>query len=103
MTCHFSGVAGIVVPESAGSNGTDDRLSVRIGLTSGEPLEEAGDLFGSVVNLASRLCDLADSGEILLSEECRGELNNESIELESIGEVTIRGFDEPVSVSRVAE
>jgi class 3 adenylate cyclase len=94
-----AGIAGIVVPES---EETSDRLGIRIGMTSGEPLEEAGDLFGSVVNLASRLCDLADSGEILLSERCREELSDDDIELESIGEVTIRGFREPVLVSRVA-
>lgn len=89
------GIAGILVPDS------DERLSVRIGMTSGEPLQEGEDLFGSVVNLASRLCDLAESGEILLSSECEAELTDDSFALDSIGEVTIRGFEEPVTVSRV--
>ena len=90
-----AGIAAISVPES------DESLSIRIGLTSGEPLEEGGDLFGSVVNLASRLCDLAEAGEILVADACLAELTDESIKLESIGAVTIRGFDEPISVSRV--
>ncbi|MBT3996400.1 MAG: DUF4242 domain-containing protein [Chloroflexi bacterium] len=92
-----SGIPAIAVDE------TDERLSIRIGLTSGEPLEEHGDLFGSVVNLASRLCDLAESGEILVSEDCQNELQDKSLQLESIGSVTIRGFAEPVTVGRVAE
>ncbi|HIF72689.1 MAG TPA: DUF4242 domain-containing protein [Dehalococcoidia bacterium] len=88
-----AGIAVIAVP------GIDERLSIR--MTSGEPLEEGGVLFGSVVNLASRLCDLAESGEILLSDDCVKELGARVVELESIGEVTIRGFNEPVKVSRI--
>ncbi|NQW19776.1 MAG: DUF4242 domain-containing protein [Chloroflexi bacterium] len=90
-----NGITAIAVPD------IDERLSVRIGMTSGEPLEEHGDLFGSVVNLASRLCDLAESGEILLSDRCRDELRTAEVELESIGDVTIRGFSSPVAVCRV--
>jgi class 3 adenylate cyclase len=90
-------IAALEIPD------IDERLSIRIGMTSGEPLEENGDLFGSVVNLASRLCDFADSGEILLSDKCEAELSDASIKLESIGAVTIRGFDEPVVVSKIAD
>lgn len=58
-------------------------------------------MFGSVVNLASRLCDFAESNEILISEECRAELSEGQFTLESIGNVSIRGFDEPIAVSKV--
>ena len=81
----------------------DASLSIRIGMSSGEPLKEGEDLFGSVVNLASRLCDLADTNEILVSDDCENELTDETISLSSIGDVTIRGFDKPVRVSRVDE
>jgi class 3 adenylate cyclase len=94
------GIAAIEIPESEAEG---ERLSIRIGMTSGEPLEEHGDLFGSVVNLASRLCDFADSGEILLSDQCENELTDDSIKLESIGNVSIRGFDEPIAVSKVLD
>lgn len=90
------GIAAIEVPE------VDERLAIRIGITSGEPLEEGGDLFGSSVNLASRLCDLAESGEILVSEDCQMELDGEASSLESIGNVTIRGLEEPIAVSKVS-
>ncbi len=91
-----NGITTIEVPDG------EQQLSIRIGMSTGEPLEERGDLFGSVVNLASRLCDLADSGEILLSQECLNELGD-NVDLESIGEVSIRGFTEPIQVSRLIE
>ena len=92
-----AGVAAMSVPDGG------EPLSIRIGLTSGEPLEEAGDLFGSVVNLASRLCDLAEPGEILVSSECRAELKDNTLKLESIGDMSIRGFEKPIAVSKVQD
>ena len=62
----------------------DASLSIRIGMSSGEPLKEGEDLFGSVVNLASRLCDLADESEILVSGDRENELTDETISLSSI-------------------
>ncbi|MDA1279158.1 MAG: DUF4242 domain-containing protein [Chloroflexi bacterium] len=90
-----SGIANISVPD------LDEGLGIRIGMTSGEPLQEGKDLFGSVVNLASRLCDLAEANEILLTSDCQEELTDGLFVLESMGEVTIRGFDNPIHVSRV--
>ena len=58
-------------------------------------------MFGSVVNLASRLCDFAESDEILISNECHAELTEGQFTLESIGNISIRGFDKPIAVSKV--
>jgi class 3 adenylate cyclase len=91
-----SGVVEIAVPDE------DTNLNIRIGLTSGEPLEEGGDLFGSVVNLASRICDLAEPGEILFSDVFQRELTDDGFAIDSIGDITIRGFDQPVRVGRFA-
>ncbi len=93
-------IAAIEIPDSEVAG---ERLSIRIGMTSGEPLEEYGDLFGSVVNLASRLCDFADSGEILVSDACQNELTDDSIKMESIVNVSIRGFDDPIAVSKILD
>lgn len=43
-------------------------LKVRIGLHAGEPLQEGEDLTGQMVNLAARVMDQADGGQILLTE-----------------------------------
>ena len=43
-------------------------LRVRIGIAAGEPVDRNDDLFGSTVNLASRICQAADPGQILVSD-----------------------------------
>ncbi|HEX5149307.1 MAG TPA: nickel-binding protein, partial [Candidatus Limnocylindrales bacterium] len=42
-------------------------LRVRIGLAAGEPVDRNDDIFGSTVNLASRICEAADAGQVLVS------------------------------------
>jgi class 3 adenylate cyclase len=51
-------------------NATTDgpALRVRIGMAAGEPVDRGDDLFGSTVNLASRICDAADGDQILVSD-----------------------------------
>ena len=46
----------------------EEELQVRIGVAAGEPIEEAGDLYGAAVNLASRICDSASAGGILIAQ-----------------------------------
>src|SRR5262245_37192632 len=43
-------------------------IRVRIGLSVGEVVPEVGDLFGSALIVARRLCDAAGPGQILVSE-----------------------------------
>ncbi|HVM65565.1 MAG TPA: BTAD domain-containing putative transcriptional regulator, partial [Acidimicrobiales bacterium] len=50
------------------SRGSEPPVALRIGLSAGEVTRENGDYFGEPVIEASRLCDLAQGGEILLSE-----------------------------------
>src|ERR1043166_9215532 len=47
------------------------KLRIRIGLNTGEVVEEAGDIFGASVNLAARVAGKAKGGEILVSEIVR--------------------------------
>src|SRR5215470_14703786 len=47
-------------------------LSVRIGLSVGEAVEDDGDYFGDPVVEAARLCAAAAGGQILASEIVRG-------------------------------
>jgi class 3 adenylate cyclase len=44
---------------------------VRIGLNTGESIEEAGDYFGTAVTLAARIAARAQGGQILVSEVVR--------------------------------
>lgn len=55
---------------------------------------------GSVLNLASRLCDQAGSGEILLSERALAEIEG-SVEAEPAGMLSLKGFPKPVPAFRL--
>jgi DNA-binding NarL/FixJ family response regulator/class 3 adenylate cyclase len=77
-------------------------LGLRIGLDAGEPLPEGDDLYGTPVNVASRLCDAAEGGEILASAvvcQVAGPRIPEPIE--PAGAQRLRGITERVSASRV--
>jgi class 3 adenylate cyclase len=43
-------------------------LAVRVGIAAGEPVDHNDDLFGSTVNLASRICQAADGGQVLVED-----------------------------------
>jgi pilus assembly protein CpaF len=47
------------------------KIKVRIGLNTGEVVEEAGDIFGAAVNVAARVAGKARGGEILVSDVVR--------------------------------
>jgi class 3 adenylate cyclase len=49
-------------------DGPTPELRVRIGIAAGEPVDHNDDLFGSTVNLASRICDAAEPGHILTAD-----------------------------------
>jgi len=47
------------------------KIRIRIGINTGEVVEEAGDIFGSAVNVAARVAMKAKGGEILVSDVVR--------------------------------
>ncbi len=56
---------------------------------------------GTAINLASRLCDEAQDGEILLSPRARLAVEDD-FKVESRGEITFKGIREPVEVFRLS-
>jgi class 3 adenylate cyclase len=56
---------------SAHAEPVDAPINVRIGLNTGESIEEAGDYFGTAVTLAARIADRAQGGQVLVSEVVR--------------------------------
>jgi class 3 adenylate cyclase/YHS domain-containing protein len=76
---------------------------VRVGMHSGPAIKRDGDWFGATVNLASRVADAAQPGEVLLTDETRrrlGETNG--FELEDKGSRYFRHVPELIPVYRVA-
>ena len=78
----------------------DDSLYVRIGLSAGEPIEDHGDLFGSAVQLAARLCSHAAPEQILVSELISDQYEG-SGKLLDLGMVSLKGFDQSNRVYQV--
>lgn len=67
---------------------------VRIGVHAGEAVEDEGDLVGRVINLASRVTDEAQPGEILITEPVADQLVGR-LELEDKGLRTLKGLPQP--------
>ncbi len=91
------------IQSSTNSDATEfaGQFQVRIGLSAGEPIEEDGDLFGTSVNLASRLCDAAEPGEIYLSKDFTDAIDDKSIRVEKLGSLRLKGFASEQAVCRV--
>ena len=78
-----------------------ETLSVRIGIDAGEPVEDHNDLFGSTVQLASRLCSEAEANGIIVSgfarELCQEE---DAARFVALGERRLKGFADKAQVFR---
>ena len=57
-----------------GTRGADELSDLRVGLAAGPLLEREGDLYGPVVNLASRITAIAFPGTIVVSASMRDQL-----------------------------
>ncbi|MFQ5946947.1 MAG: adenylate/guanylate cyclase domain-containing protein, partial [Anaerolineae bacterium] len=55
---------------------------------------------GTVTNLAARLCGEAKPGQVLISQRLLG-MVEDLIEVESVGELTLKGFHRPVTTHNV--
>jgi adenylate cyclase len=81
----------------------DDRRDVppvRVGVAAGGVVAREGDYFGPVVNMAARLVKLAPPGSVLAPAEIRDKIAG--VEIDDVGAETLKGFDEPVDVIRIA-
>jgi class 3 adenylate cyclase len=79
----------------------DAEVRVRIGLNAGEPIAEDDDLFGTAVQLASRICDRAEPGQIFASDVVRQLVAGKGFEFDDAGAATLKGFEQPVALHEV--
>jgi DNA-binding NarL/FixJ family response regulator/class 3 adenylate cyclase len=104
MVTFSSAVAAVrcAVALQRATTGTDDGLDVRIGIDAGEPLSEGGDLYGTPVIVASRLCDAAGPGEILATQVVRQIAGPRVAELmRPAGSFRVKGISESVATALV--
>ena len=79
----------------------DAAIRVRIGLNAGEPVAEDEDLFGTAVQLAARVCDKAEPGQILASNVVQELAAGKDFDFTDQGEATLKGFEKPVRLHEV--
>jgi class 3 adenylate cyclase len=80
----------------------DRPIDVRIGMSAGEPVDEGQDLFGATVQLARRVCDAAQAGQICVSNVVRELCLGKEFGFRDLGATSLRGFDEPVHLYEVS-
>ncbi len=67
-------------------------LGLKIGLNTGEAIAEDNDLFGTTVQLAARIVDKAQAGQIFVSETVHGICGGKTFEFVSRGSFDLKGF-----------
>jgi class 3 adenylate cyclase/tetratricopeptide (TPR) repeat protein len=78
-------------------------IDVRIGVNTGEVVTGGGDeklVTGDAVNIAARLEQAADTGEVLLGDETY-RLVRDAVTVETLEPITVKGKAEPLTVHRL--
>lgn len=74
-------------------------IGVRIGINAGEIATDSGDVIGLPVAVASRVCDKADGGQILITETVRSLIGRRArFPFVSMGTHALKGVDEAVEL-----
>jgi class 3 adenylate cyclase len=76
-------------------------VRTRIGVNAGEPIAEEDDLFGTAVQLAARITDRAEPGQVLVSRVVADLCAGKTFEFRGIGDAALKGFDDPVPLYEV--
>ena len=74
----------------------------RVGIHRGPVVVHAGDVFGLTVNVAARINEYARPREVLISAAVAPD-GIEGVEMEEIGEVSLKGVNRPTVLLRVRE
>ena len=89
--------------QRATTDPVEDRpaLAIKIGLSTGEPVEDSNDLYGAAVNLAARICAHAGGNQTLVSGTVRDLAIGKAHDFVSKGAIALKGFPDPVLLFEV--
>lgn len=80
----------------------DDKMLLRIGVNVGDVIVRGGDVFGEVVNVASRLEAIAEPGGICVSHACYVQTKRQfAVNFTDLGEQRLKNIAEPVRAHAV--
>jgi TolB-like protein/class 3 adenylate cyclase len=78
------------------------RMEFRIGINSGDVVEEGDRIYGDGVNIAARVEGLAEGGGICISGNVHDSIEGKlGLEFEYLGEHEVKNIDKPITVYRV--
>lgn len=101
MASFPSAVAAVTAASQIQQQMEGSGIRVRIGTNAGEPIAEDDDLFGTAVQLAARITDRAEPGQVLVSNVVRELCAGKTFRFHSLGEANLKGFDDPVPLFEV--
>jgi adenylate cyclase len=79
----------------------DPAVTPRGALATGDLIIRGGDYYGPVVNLASRVAELAVPSELLITGEVAAEARSPALRFEPAGRRMLKGFEAPVALLTV--
>jgi class 3 adenylate cyclase len=85
-------VQGMISVALRNAEQPDKAIQIRIGLNAGEPIAENGDIFGTAVQLARRVCDAAQPMQILATDVVRQLAAGKGFGFVDRGEVELKGI-----------
>ncbi len=72
----------------------EDEMQVRIGLHYGTGIVKSNDVFGDVVNVASRVESIAEAGQIIISDSLRERISPSEFDVVLLGRFRLKGKKE---------
>jgi class 3 adenylate cyclase len=79
----------------------NSKMRVKIGMDAGEPVDRNDDIFGTSVTTASRICEVAQPGHILVSKVVRGLSESESFTFGTETTAALKGLSQPTKLFEV--
>jgi len=81
--------------------GEEERMEVRVAINSGEANIKEGDVFGEPVNIASRIENIAEAGEVYFTESVYLTMNKNEIPSAEVGIRHLKGIPDDIKVYKV--
>jgi class 3 adenylate cyclase len=102
VTGALAGAGAMQRSFAAAARGGEPMLGLRVGVSTGDVTEEGDDAFGVPVIVASRLCAVAEPGQVLLPAATRYLLGPAAHTLRDAGVRELKGISESVETLELA-